>query len=247
MFITDHSASIKLKKNMSNNAHIAQEIVMLMAVPLCMIICLMYGIEQRAFAMFIVLAVTLGFFFIGYERSKPGLRQIMPTLTLAALAAAGRILFAAVPDFKPVSAIALIAGAALGRRNGFIVGALAAFTSNFFFGQGLWSPWQMYAWGIVGYMGGLLCEKGFLSVDKPTSKIRLIVLGFASAALYGLIINTYQVIGFIVPFSWQAAFASIIAALPFDIAHGVATAIFLCLLFVPWCRRINRVVIKYDL
>ena len=60
------------------------------------------------------------------------LRQIMPTLVLAALAAAGRILFGPIPDFKPVSAIAIIAGATLGRRNGFIVGALAALTSNFF-------------------------------------------------------------------------------------------------------------------
>ncbi|MFR3452057.1 MAG: ECF transporter S component [Collinsella sp.] len=76
----------------------------------------------------------------------------MPTLVLAACAAAGRILFAPIPDFKPLSAIAIIAGATLGPRNGFMVGALAALTSNFFFGQGLWSPWQMYAWGVVGYV-----------------------------------------------------------------------------------------------
>ena len=74
----------------------------------------------------------------------------MPTLVLAALAAAGRILFGPIPDFKPVSAIAIIAGATLGRRNGFMVGALAALTSNFFFGQGMWTPWQMYAWGLGG-------------------------------------------------------------------------------------------------
>ena len=80
---------------------------------------------------------------------RQGLRQIMPTLVLAALAAAGRILFGPIPDFKPVSAIAIIAGATLGRRNGFMVGALAALTSNFFFGQGMWTPWQMYAWGEI--------------------------------------------------------------------------------------------------
>ena len=75
----------------------------------------------------------------------------MPTVVLAALAAAGRILFAPIPDFKPVSAIAIIAGVAFGRKSGFMVGSLAALASNFFFGQGVWTPWQMYAWGLVGY------------------------------------------------------------------------------------------------
>ncbi len=93
---------------------------------------LLVGIEQAALAMLVVVAFVLALFFAGYETSRPGLRQIMPTLVLAALAAAGRILFGPIPDFKPVSAIAIIAGATLGRRNGFMVGALAALTSNFF-------------------------------------------------------------------------------------------------------------------
>ena len=101
--------------------------------------------------MLVVVALVLALFFAGYEASRPGLRQIMPTLVLAALAAAGRILFGPIPDFKPVSAIAIIAGATLGRRNGFMVGALAALTSNFFFGQGMWTPWQMLpgAWLVM--------------------------------------------------------------------------------------------------
>ena len=122
------------------------EIPLLLAVPMVMAAALVAGIEQAALAMLVVVALVLALFFAGYEASRPGLRQIMPTLVLAALAAAGRILFGPIPDFKPVSAIAIIAGATLGRRNGFMVGALAALTSNFFFGQGMWTPWQMYAW-----------------------------------------------------------------------------------------------------
>ena len=123
------------------------EIPLLLAVPAVMAAALLAGVEQAALAMLVVVALVLALFFAGYEASRPGLRQIMPTLVLAALAAAGRILFGPIPDFKPVSAIAIIAGATLGRRNGFMVGALAALTSNFFFGQGMWTPWQMYAWG----------------------------------------------------------------------------------------------------
>ena len=111
------------------------EIPLLLAVPAVMAAALLAGVEQAALAMLVVVALVLALFFAGYEASRPGLRQIMPTLVLAALAAAGRILFGPIPDFKPVSAIAIIAGATLGRRNGFMVGALAALTSNFFFGQ----------------------------------------------------------------------------------------------------------------
>lgn len=111
------------------------EIPLLLAVPAVMAASLLAGVEQAALAMLVVVALVLALFFAGYEASRPGLRQIMPTLVLAALAAAGRILFGPIPDFKPVSAIAIIAGATLGRRNGFMVGALAALTSNFFLGR----------------------------------------------------------------------------------------------------------------
>ena len=84
------------------------EIPLLLAVPAVMATALLAGVEQAALAMLVVVALVLALFFAGYEASRPGLRQIMPTLVLAALAAAGRILFGPIPDFKPVSAIAII-------------------------------------------------------------------------------------------------------------------------------------------
>ena len=124
--MTDHRASRLLTK---------MEIPLLLAVPAVMTAALLAGIEQAALAMLVVVALVLALFFAGYETSRPGLRQIMPTATLGALAAAGRILFAPIPDFKPVSAICIIAGAVFGKHSGFMVGALAALCSNFFFGQ----------------------------------------------------------------------------------------------------------------
>ena len=169
-------------------------------------------------------------------------------LVLAALAAAGRILFGPIPDFKPVSAIAIIAGATLGRRNGFMVGALAALTSNFFFGQGMWTPWQMYAWGLVGYVGGALAHAG--AFDRADGTVRmpaLMAYGFASGLLYGVVINAYDIIGFVQPLTWAGVVARLATAVPFDITHGLATCVFLAALYKPWCRRINRVVVKYGL
>jgi hypothetical protein len=103
-----------------------------------------------------LLAVALGAGFAWYERDRPDARIVALVGTLAAFAALGRIAFAAVPNVKPTTDIVLIAGYALGGPPGFAVGALAALTSNFFFGQGPWTPWQMAAWAATGVLGAVL-------------------------------------------------------------------------------------------
>ena len=103
-----------------------------------------------------VLAVALAAGFAWYERERPDARVVALVGTLAAFAALGRIAFAAVPNVKPTTDIVLIAGFALGGAPGFAVGALAALTSNFFFGQGPWTPWQMAAWAATGVLGAVL-------------------------------------------------------------------------------------------
>lgn len=142
--------------NAGVRTRIAAEIVAIFATPVVLAACAIVNFNQTALLTLVVVLASIGIFFASYEASRPRLRDIMPTVVLAALAAAGRILFAPIPDFKPVSAIAIIAGVAFGRKSGFMVGALAALASNFFFGQGPWTPWQMYAWGLVGYGAGLL-------------------------------------------------------------------------------------------
>lgn len=142
--------------NAGVRTRIAAEIAAIFATPVVLAACAVANFNQTALLTLVVVLASIGIFFASYEASRPRLRDIMPTVVLAALAAAGRILFAPIPDFKPVSAIAIIAGVAFGRKSGFMVGALAALASNFFFGQGPWTPWQMYAWGLVGYGAGLL-------------------------------------------------------------------------------------------
>jgi Prenyltransferase and squalene oxidase repeat len=102
---------------------------------------------------FALLTLALGAGFAWYERARPDARIVALVGTLAAFAALGRIAFAAVPNVKPTTDIVLIAGYALGGGPGFAVGALAGLTSNFFFGQGPWTPWQMAGWGVTGVVG----------------------------------------------------------------------------------------------
>src|SRR5271165_4072079 len=105
---------------------------------------------------FAILALALGIGFAWYERGRPDARIVALVATLAAFAALGRIAFAAVPNVKPTTDIVLISGYALGPAPGFVVGAVAGLTSNFFFGQGPWTPWQMAGWGMVGMTGAAL-------------------------------------------------------------------------------------------
>ncbi len=218
------------------------EPIVLIAVPCVLVACALADIDQAAVLTAAVAVAAIAVFLVGWERSRPGLRQIMPTVVLGALAAAGRILFAAFPDVKPVSAICILAGAVFGRRSGFMVGALAALVSNFFFGQGPWTPWQMYAWGMIGYLAGMLADRGLL--EKPAV---VYSFGFASAFFYGLLLNSWTVVGFVRPLNWETALLTYAAAAPFDLIHAVATVAFLAIVFVPWRRKLERIRAKYGL
>ncbi|WP_117205370.1 ECF transporter S component [Paratractidigestivibacter faecalis] len=218
------------------------ELPALLAVPILMVTLALSGVDATAGLTLLVSLLAVGLVFASFEASRPPLRQLMPTAVLAATAAAGRVLFAPIPDVKPVSAIAVIAGATLGRRSGFMVGAVAALVSNFFFGQGSWTPWQMYAWGLVGYLGGVIADRGLLERGGV-----LYAWGFLSALMYGAILNGYYVLGFVRPLTWPSVLAAYAAGFPLDCVHGVATAAFLAVIWLPWGRSIRRVVRKYDL
>ena len=243
------------------------EPVFLACVPVALIACAYFQFDQTALLTFAVAVAALALFFAGWEASRPALRQVMPAAVLGALAAAGRILFAPIPDFKPVSAICILAGAVFGRRCGFMVGALAALVSNFFFGQGAWTPWQMYAWGMVGYLAGVLFgererssegwggkrgrsererERKARATDRKTP-VLVCVYGFVSAFFYGLLLNTWTLVGFVHPITWEAAVLTFGAALPFDATHAVATVLFLLVIYVPWRKKLERIKVKYGM
>ena len=121
-----------------------------------------------------------------------------------------------------------------------MVGALAGLVSNFFFGQGPWTPWQMYAWGVIGYLAGVLAQAGAFQ-RRPV----VLAYGVASGLVYGLILNLWSIVGFFHPQDAAQFVALFAAAVPLDIIHGVATAIFLAIVYYPWHRKLMRVKRKY--
>ena len=204
--------------------------ILLVAIPALMAVFVCVW-DERKYYLTSLLLVGLMFvpFVLRFEGRRPQARELVLLATMTALAVAGRAAFYWLPQCKPVCAIVILTAVAFTPEAGFVTGAAAGLISNFFFGQGPWTPWQMYAWGLVGYLAGVLADRGWLD--------RLPVLyayGFLSALLYGLLLNGWYVIGFVQPFSWPAALVAFGAALPFDATHGVATVVFLAALYVPW-------------
>lgn len=106
-----------------------------------------------------IICIALAVFAWRFEGRKPRAREIVVIAVLVALAVAGRAAFFMVPQFKPVAALVIISGVALGANTGFLIGVLSGFVSNFVFGQGPWTPFQMVAFGLLGLLAGLVFSR----------------------------------------------------------------------------------------
>jgi energy-coupling factor transport system substrate-specific component len=156
-------------------------------------------------------------------------KELALIATLAAAAAAGRVLFAAIPGVQPITVMTVVAGIALGARSGFAVGAIAAFVSNFFLGQGVWTPWQMLAWGACGVVGGLLPK-------ALGGRFALAGVCFVVGLGFSLFMDVWEWYAFF-PHTWAALTLQIARGFPFDMAHAVGNVI-LALAAGPELRRV---------
>ncbi len=196
------------------------------------------------FISLLIIFYTLIPFALVFERRGPQVRELMVIAVLAAIAVAGRAAFFMLPQFKPVVAIVIIAGVCFGPESGFLVGAVAGFVSNFFFGQGPWTPWQMFCFGIIGFLAGILYQRGDL---KKTRLSLCIFGGLTTFFIYGGIINLGSLLIFTAHFSWKALLATYISGFWFDMVHGIATVFFLYFTSQPMIEKLDRIKIKYGL
>jgi energy-coupling factor transport system substrate-specific component len=169
---------------------------------------------------FLILAGVLLGGFAWYERSRPPAQVVALVAALAALAIAGRIAFAAFPNVKPTTDIVIFAGYALGPAAGFAVGALAALVSNFWFGQGPWTPWQMAAWGLCGILGAALAL-GTRNVGRWTLAV---VCGLAAVG-YGAILNFSLMATYGGDLTWERFWILEGRAVPFEVAHATGNVV----------------------
>ena len=176
-----------------------------------------------------VAAALLGGAVVWLEGGPDSAKEIALVATLAGAAAAGRVLFAAIPGVQPVTLITLVAGAALGLRAGVGVGMLAAFASNFFLAQGPWTPYQMLAWGACGALGALLAP---LLRRRFVLAVGACILGFAFSAF----MDVWEWFAFW-PHDWRSFTLVLGRGIPFDVAHAVGNVV-LALVVGPELRRL---------
>ena len=172
-------------------------------------------------ASFAIVAGVLIAGWLAYERARPSARMVAVVATLAAVAALGRDAFVALPDVKPITAIALVVGYALGPLPGFTVGAIGMLASNMMLGQGPYTPWQMAAWGLVGLAGALL---GRVS-RRQLGRFGLALACATMALVAKEIMNVYTwTLGAV---HTPAAFLLVAGqGLPYDITDTVASFLF---------------------
>lgn len=190
-----------------------------------------------------VLVLSMLPFFATFEAKKVTARELTLTATLIALAVISRAAFYLIPQVKPIAAVVIVSAVCLGAERGYIIGAFSAFISNFIFGQGIHTPFQMVALGLVGFLAGLIFKK--LRVNKYT----LAAVGYLLACvLYGLIVDISTIL---VMYGSHITLAGVIsvyvAAVPFNFVFGMSTAVFLFLFGEPFIRKIKRLDEKYAL
>lgn len=207
-----------------------------------------YGLMMRGyyFTSICIIAISIFIFLWSFEKRKPKTREIVTLAVMTALAVVGRLAFFMTPQVKPCAAIIIITGVMLGKQSGFLCGALTAFVSGFFFGQGPWTPWQMIAFGIIGFLSGVLFSKK--NIKYAYNKWIISIYGFlATFVIYGLILDTATVFMYTDTPKTETFVATYLSGIGFNLIHAASTFVVLFLISNATIKKLERLKIKYKM
>lgn len=194
----------------------------------------------------LVILETMLPFFLSFEARRPQARELVTIAVMAALAVAGRVAIP-IPNFKAITGIVMIAGMALGPQVGFMTGAVSAFASNFFYSQGPWTPWQMLAYGMGGFLAGVLFYKRTWSSGRLGVVLETVFAFLAVILMVGPLLDACTIFTTGSRLSWRFAFAVLAAGFPHNVIHGLSCAATVLLLSKPLLTKLNRLKTKYGM
>ena len=196
---------------------------------------LLFDEQKHIFVSLLVAFLSLVLFITGFEKKITGTRRMVLVAVMTAISVLGRF----IPFFKPITAITVITAMYLGGEAGFLVGSLSALISNFYFGQGPWTAFQMLAWGLIGFIAGLMAE--------PLKKNRILLLayGVLSGIAFSFIMDVWTVLWYSAGFDIELYLLSLKAAIPHTILYAVSNFIFLFVLAKPFGEKLERIKLKY--
>ena len=224
---------------------VAAMVMVLVLIPLTLFVGSYFfgGKKYYFFSLLILIECMLPFFMV-FEQRKPQARELVVIAVLCALGVVGRAAFFMLPQFKPVMAVAIIAGVAFGGESGFLVGSLSMLVSDMMFSQGIWMPWQMFTMGIVGFLAGLLFKKGVLRRNREA----LCIFGAICALLiYGGVMNFATAVMVGSPLDMKSLASFYIVGIPIDCVHAAATVLALWFAAEPMLEKLDRIKVKYGL
>jgi energy-coupling factor transport system substrate-specific component len=183
------------------------------------------GNDKISLVVTLAVFTSLIFSYMYFENSSLGTKEVALIATLSTFAAVSRAAFAALPNIKPTTFLVALSGYVFGPYEGFLIGSTAGFISNIFLGQGPWTPWQMFSWGLIGTISGFLGKK-----DKKLSAEAFSILCFFYGFLFNWIMNLWHVLGFIKPLNLKTIALAYMSGLTFDIMHAASSFVF-CIIF----------------
>lgn len=225
---------------------VAGAVLALLLVPLTLFVGEYYlGGGKYYFIMLLVLLECMLPFFLIFEGRRPKPRELVIIAALCAIGVAGRAALIMLPQFKPAVALTIISGVAFGGETGFLVGAVTMLASNVLLGQGPYTPWQMFAAGIIGFLAGALYRKGLLR----RTRLSLCIFGtLAALVLYGGIMNFQSALQASPDvLNLKVVLAYCVSGFPMDCVHAAATWFFLWVAAEPMLEKLDRVKVKYGL
>ena len=228
---------------MKNRKNLISDLILLIGIPVIMAVgFLIFGGKRYAFISAGIAVLSCVPFFMSFERNSDNNSvKLVIISVMTALSVAGRVLFSMLYGIKPVTAIIIIAALYLGSEAGFMTGSLTALVSNFFFGQGIWTPFQMFTWGLIGFIAGIFSEK------LKKNRLILYVYGALSGIAYSLVIDIWSVFWNYGEFDFSKYPVLISSSFVFTLMYAVSNVIFLMLLVKPIGGKLERIITKYGI
>lgn len=183
-------------------------------------------------------------FYVFFEQRKIKTSEIVTLSAMIALCVASRAVMAYIPQVKPTCALVIVTAIAFGPNVGFLVGSLSMFVSNFIFGQGMFTPFQMLGMGLAGFICGLIFHKKICANNKFAVGI---VGGLACFLIYGIIVDSCSFLMMSTDFTFKSAIRIYLSGMSFNLIHGITTGILLFFINKPMTDKFNRLRIKYGI
>lgn len=221
---------------------ITKNMIILILIALIALVGVILFNDER-YNLIIILLVTLSClpFYFKYEHNKPKTREVIILTIMIALTVVSRIVFMITPSFKPVTVMVIICGIVFGRVSGFMCGSLSALISDFVFGIGPWTPFQMLIWGIIGYVAGVFSKQ--LYKDKYLLYGYSIICGIG----YSLVMDLWSVLAIENSFNFTRYLAIVLTSLPVMLVYIVSNIVFMFLLSKIMFQILKRVKVKYGI